>query len=628
MPHRKPSSQAASATPVAITELVLRDGHQSLIATRMRLEDMLPICERLDQVGFWALEAWGGATFDSCVRFLREDPWERLRKLRAAVRNTRLQMLIRGQNLLGYRHYADDVVKSFVARAASNGIDVFRIFDALNDFRNMQVCIDAVREAGKHAQGTICYTTSPVHSLSDFRALAKQFADAGCDSIAIKDMAGIMAPAACRELVEALKQDIGLPVAVHSHYTSGLAAMCMHEAVEAGADVIETAISPFAEGASHPATETMCAALAGTPRDPGIDMGKLEDIATYFRHVRKRYWQFESEFTGVDPRVLKHHIPGGMISNLTNQLKELGALDKIDEVLEEIPKVRKDLGYPPLVTPTSQIVGTQAVFNIIESGRRYKNTTNEVKNYLRGLYGAAPGKVSERVRKAAIGDEKPYEGRPADLLPDAELERIRSEIASLAKSEEDVLTFAMFPEVAKGYLQERAAGQLKPEALLPAPEPGVPGLEAGNGAARQGPSEFRITVHGETFHIKLTGTGVKSTEQRPMYFNIDGVPEEILLETIDEIAVAEGGEMRPAARGSGSRPRATEQGHVTTPMPGKVVKVIPAEGAAVKAGETVLVIEAMKMESEIAAPIDGTVVGILVSPGDAVNPGELLLEIH
>lgn len=612
---------------VGITELVLRDGHQSLLATRMRLEDMLPVCDRLDKVGFWSLEAWGGATFDACVRFLREDPWERLRKLRAALPNTRIQMLIRGQNLLGYRHYADDVVRSFVAKAAENGVDVFRVFDALNDIRNMDVCIKAVKESGKHAQGTICYTTSPVHSVDGFIGLARELADAGCDSIAVKDMAGIMAPGVCGELVSRLKKDIGLPVAVHSHYTSGLAGMCLLQAVEAGADVIDTAISPLAEGASHPATETICAALEGSARDPGLDQESLEGIADYFRIVRRKYWQYESRFTGVDPRVLKHHVPGGMISNLTNQLREQGALDKINEVLEEIPKVRKDLGYPPLVTPTSQIVGTQAVFNVVGGGKRYKTVTNEVKNYLRGLYGAAPGKVSEKVRRHAIGDDEVFEGRPADRLGGDEMERIRGEVGSLAQGEEDVLTFAMFPEIARAYLQERSAGQLKPEQLLPPPEEGAPAEAAKAGGT--GPSEFRITLHGETFHVRLTGSGMKTAEQRPMYFNVDGVTEEVLIETLDEIPVQPAAEGTRAAKPeAGGRPQATEPGHVTTPIPGNVVQVFAEEGMKVKQGRQLLVIEAMKMENEVVAPIDGTVVAVLVSVGDSVKPNEVLVEIH
>lgn len=626
MAKKQASKQgAAAAEPLKITELVLRDGHQSLIATRMGLDDMLPICEKLDKVGFWSLEAWGGATFDACVRFLREDPWERLRKLRQVLPNTRLQMLLRGQNLLGYRHYADDVVRSFVAKAADNGIDVFRVFDALNDFRNMEVCLQAVKDAGKHAQGAISYTTSPVHDLTGFVELAKRFANAGCASVAIKDMAGIMTPSACFELVSRLKEEVGLPVAVHSHYTSGLAGMCMLRAAEAGADVIDTAISPFAEGASHPATETMCAALQGTPRDPGLDPAQLESIADYFRVVRRKYWQFESGFTNVDPRVLKHHVPGGMISNLTNQLKEQGALDKIDEVLEEIPRVRADLGYPPLVTPTSQIVGTQAVFNVVGGGKRYQTVTKEIKNLLRGLYGATPGPVNEKVRQEAIGDEEVITCRPADLLGGSELDKIRGEIGSLATSDEDILTYAMFPEIARAYLQERAAGQLKPEELLPAPAPGAPAPSPD--AAGQAPSEFNVTLHGETFHIKLTGAGMKSAEQRPMFFTVDGVTEEVLLETLDLEPVDADAPAKPGA-GRDGLPRASKPGHVSTPMPGNVVQVLVKEGQEVKQGEAVLVIEAMKMENEIEAPIAGTVVAILVSVGDAVKPNEALVEIH
>lgn len=628
MAKKQASKQrAAAAEPLKITELVLRDGHQSLIATRMRLDDMLPICEKLDKVGFWSLEAWGGATFDACVRFLREDPWERLRKLRQVLPNTRLQMLLRGQNLLGYRHYADDVVRSFVAKAADNGIDVFRVFDALNDFRNMEVCLHAIKDAGKHAQGAISYTTSPVHDLTGFVDLAKRFADAGCGSVAIKDMAGIMTPPACFELVSRLKEEVGLPVAVHSHYTSGLAGMCMLRAAEAGADIIDTAISPFAEGASHPATETMCAALQGTPRDPGLDPAQLESIADYFRVVRRKYWQFESAFTNVDPRVLKHHVPGGMISNLTNQLKEQGALDKIDEVLEEIPRVRADLGYPPLVTPTSQIVGTQAVFNVVGGGKRYQTVTKEIKNLLRGLYGATPGPVNEEVRQEAIGDEEVITCRPADLLGGSELDKIRGEIGSLATSDEDILTYAMFPEIAQAYLQERAAGQLKPEELLPAPAPGAPASSPD--AAGQAPSEFNVTLHGETFHIKLTGAGMKSAEQRPMFFTVDGVTEEVLLETLDlEPVDADAATAKKPGAGRDGLPRASKPGHVSTPMPGNVVQVLVKEGQEVKQGEAVLVIEAMKMENEIEAPIAGTVVAILVSVGDAVKPNEALVEIH
>ena len=613
------SAKGAAVAPVGITELVLRDGHQSLIATRMRTDDMLPICETLDQAGFWSLEIWGGATFDACVRYLREDPWERLRKLRRALPNSKLQMLLRGRNLLGYRPYADDVVDAFVAQAARNGVDVFRVFDAMNDFQNMQRAVAAVKKSGKHAQGTVCFTESPVHSIPMLAELGRDFAKAECDSVAIKDMAGIMTPQACANLVLALKKTTGgLPVHVHSHATSGLAAMCLMRAAEAGADVIDTAISPFAEGASHPATETMLAALAETPRAPQIKTDALPRIAKYFRQVRRKYWQFESEFTGVDPRVLRHHVPGGMISNLTSQLREQGALDKIGEVLEEIPKVRRDLGYPPLVTPTSQIVGAQAALNVV-TGKRYASVTREVKNYFLGHYGKIPGEVDPEARKLAVGDA-PLSPPP---VGDEEMERLKNEAEGLAASEEDLLTYAMFPEIARVYLQERAAGQLKPEELLPPDSPGP----ARSAQAEKGPSEFRITVHGETHHVRVTGVGLGGdrAKGRPFYMTLDDVPEEALVEALD--VSDEERESRPAEKIPGVRPRATLPGHVTTAMPGTVLSIAAALGDAVRRGDPVLVIEAMKMEHEISAPMDGIVVGVLVGPGDAVAPGEALMEI-
>ena len=616
------SASSAGLGAVGVTELVLRDGHQSLVATRMRTDDMLPICGTLDRVGFWSLEVWGGATFDACVRYLREDPWERLRKLRRALPNSRLQMLLRGRNLLGYRPYADDVVDAFVARAAVNGVDVFRVFDAMNDFENMRRALAAVKKSGKHAQGTVCFTTSPVHSIPMLAALGKDFAKAGCDSVAIKDMAGIMTPDACAQLVSALKKTSGgLPVHVHSHATSGLAAMCLLRAAEAGADVIDTAISPFAEGASHPATETMLAALAETPRAPELDAKALPRVAKYFRQVRRKYWQHESEFTGVDPAALRHHVPGGMISNLTSQLREQGALDKIGEVLEEIPRVRRDLGFPPLVTPTSQIVAAQAAMNVV-TGKRYGGVTREVKNYFLGHYGRIPGEVDAEARRLAVGD--------APLSPPAvgeeEMERLRNEAEGLAGSEEDLLTYAMFPEIARVYLQERAAGQLKPEELAVRPEEGAAAGGAGE-VAEKAPSEFRITVHGETHHVRVTGVGLGGdrAKGRPFYMTLDDVPEEALVESLD--VSDEEREARPAERLPGVRPRAVLPGHVTTAMPGTVLSVAAALGDSVRKGEAVLVIEAMKMEHEIAAPMDGVVVGVLVGAGDAVAPGEALMEI-
>ncbi|KXJ31035.1 sodium-extruding oxaloacetate decarboxylase subunit alpha [Pseudomonas sp. HUK17] len=597
---------------IQITDTILRDAHQSLLATRMRTEDMLPICAKLDQVGYWSLEVWGGATFDACVRFLKEDPWERLRQLRQALPNTRLQMLLRGQNLLGYRHYSDDVVEAFVERAAANGIDVFRIFDAMNDVRNLETAIRAVKASGKHAQGTLCYTTSPVHSVAAFVDQAKRMADLGVDSIAIKDMAGLLTPYATGELVKALKEALTLDVVVHSHDTAGVAAMCQLKAVENGADRIDTAISSMAWGTSHPGTESMVAALRDTPYDTGLDLELLQEIGLYFHAVRKKYHQFESEFTGVDTRVQVNQVPGGMISNLANQLREQGALNRMNEVLEEIPRVRKDLGYPPLVTPTSQIVGTQAFFNVL-AGERYKTITNEVKLYLQGRYGKAPGAICEQLRKQAIGQEEVIEGRPADLLS-PELARLRAEIGDLAKREEDVMTFAMFPDIGRKFLEERAAGTLVPEALLPMPSTDGVAAVGGQGV----PTAFSVDVHGETYQVDITGIGLKSEGKRHFYLSIDGVPEEVVFEASGDF-VAEGGQRRRQAE----RP-----GDVSTTMPGNIVEVLVKEGDQVKAGQGVLVTEAMKMETEIQASIAGTVTAVRVAKGDRVNPGEVLIEIE
>jgi pyruvate carboxylase subunit B len=594
---------------ITVTDTILRDAHQSLIATRMRLEDMLPICDKLDKVGYWSLEVWGGATFDSCIRFLKEDPWERLRQLRAALPNTRLQMLLRGQNLLGYRHYSDDVVKAFVAKAAVNGIDVFRIFDAMNDVRNLRVAIEAVKAAGKHAQGTICYTTSPVHTVESFVELGRRMQEKGVDSLAIKDMAGLLTPYATAELVKALKAEIDLPVFIHSHDTAGLGAMCQLKAIEAGADHIDTAISSFAWGTSHPGTESMVAALRGSEYDTGLDLELLQEIGLYFYGVRKRYHQFESEFTAVDTRVQVNQVPGGMMSNLANQLKEQGALHRINEVFAEIPRVREDLGFPPLVTPTSQIVGTQAVFNVL-AGERYKTITNEVKLYLQGRYGKAPGKVNEHLRFQAIGTEEVIDVRPADLLK-PEMTKLRAEIGELARNEEDVLTYAMFPDIGRKFLEERKAGTLVPEALLPIPT-------AGAGPTSEGvPTEFLIDVHGETYRVDITGVGLKGEGKRHFYLSIDGMPEEGVFEPLNEFV----------AGGSGKRKQAGAPGDVSTSMPGNIVDVLVKEGDKVKAGQPILITEAMKMETEVQAPIGGTVKAIHVAKGDRVNPGELLVEI-
>ena len=597
----------SGARPIEVTEVILRDAHQSLIATRMRTEDMLPICEQLDAVGFWSLEVWGGATFDACIRFLKEDPWARLRQLRAALPNTRLQMLLRGQNLLGYRHYADDVVEGFVAKSAENGIDVFRVFDALNDLRNIETAMKGVKRCDKHAQGTICYTTSPAHTSELFVEQAKQLESMGADSIAIKDMAGLLTPYATFELVSAIKQSVALPLAIHSHATSGLAPMCQLKAIEAGADRIDTAIASFAGGTSHPATEFQVAALQGTEFDTGLSLEKLTSINDYFREVRKRYHQFESEFTREDISVQINQVPGGMMSNLANQLKDQNALERINEVFDEIPRVREDLGFPPLVTPTSQIVGTQAVYNVL-AGERYKTITNEVKRYLQGGYGQPPAPVNEAVRKKAIGNEGVSEERPADSLA-PELAKLRSEIGDLAESDEDVLTFAMFPDLGREFLEQRRDGTLQPEALLPA--------DPGNSTEGTTATEFKLDVHGETYEVAITGVGDSGGGRRKLYVSLDGMPEEVIFEPLNEYV----------AEGSGRRMKATEPGHVTAAMPGNVVDVLVKLGDEVSAGQAVMVTEAMKMESEINTNVAGKVLEINVVKGDRVTPGEVLMEI-
>jgi len=602
---------------VHITDVILRDAHQSLIATRLRTEDMLPACAQLDEIGYWSLECWGGATFDACLRFLKEDPWERLAKLKAALPKTRLQMLLRGQNLLGYRHYSDDVVKAFVKQAAETGIDVFRIFDALNDVRNLKTAIEAVKQSGKHAQGTICYTTSPVHDTQSFVALAKDLSELGCDSIAIKDMAGLLTPYATSELVKALKDAIDLPLHLHSHATSGLAEMCQLKAIEAGCRHIDTALSSWAGGTSHPPTESLVTALKGTHYDTGLNLDRLKEVNDYFAGVRKKYRRFESEYTGIDTQVHLFQVPGGMISNLANQLKERNALDRIGEVYKEIPAVRKDLGYPPLVTPTSQIVGTQAVLNVL-TGKRYETITNEVKRYLQGGYGKAPAPVDPDLQKRAIGSEEPIDCRPADLLK-PELEHLREAIGHLALNDRDVLSYAMFPEVGKQFLEQRSSGTLTPEPLDIEP--------VAEGGIKKAPTEFNVALHGESYHVKVTGAGPKNQMLRHFYFMVDGVPEEIVVETLDEIVLDGGTQGAVKSNIASKRRRPTEPGDVGVRMPCNVLEVLVKVGQKVDAGQAVLVTEAMKMETEVTAPIAGIVKAVHVVKGEPANPDEVLIEI-
>ena len=609
---------------INITELVLRDGHQCHIATRLRTEDMLPICPTLDKLGFWSIEAWGGATFDACVRYLKEDPWERLKKLRKALPNSRIQMLLRGQNLLGYRHYSDDVVDLFVKKSADNGVDVFRVFDAMNDIRNIELSIKAVKKYKKHAEGTISFTTSTVHNVDYFVELAKKIEALGSDSVAIKDMAGLLTPQVTKDLVSSLVKNVSIPIHVHSHATAGLASINLIAAVESGATMIDTCNSSFSEGASHPTTESIVVALEDLGYETGVNLSAITEVSQYLKDVRKKYWQFESEFTDLDPRVLINQVPGGMISNLSSQLKDQSALDKMNHVLDEIPNVRKDLGYPPLVTPTSQIVGTQAVLNVI-TGERYKSITNEVKNYFLGQYGAAPSNVDEKIKKLAIADQKPITCRPADLIkPEIESLKVKSE--AFAKNDEDILTYAMFPDLAEIFLQERNAGTLEPEVLLDK-------SEANQASGHYAPSEFNITLHGETYHIKLTGSGHAGEAERPFYVSVDGVTEEVLVETLDEILV-NGNSHQPSgdkvknSSSSASRPKPSHEGCVTTAMPGTIIDIKVAVGDKVSAGDGVVVIEAMKMENEIQAPKAGTVTSVHIAKGDSVSPNETLIEIQ
>ncbi|MBL7479628.1 sodium-extruding oxaloacetate decarboxylase subunit alpha [Legionella bononiensis] len=587
-----------------ITDVTLRDAHQCLIATRMRTEDMLPVCSKMDQVGYWAMEVWGGATFDSCLRFLKEDPWARLRLLRQALPNTQLSMLLRGQNLLGYRHYADDVVKAFIKSAANNGVDVFRIFDALNDPRNLRVAIDEVKLHNKHAQGTICYTTSPVHTLDNFLDLGKSLAEMGCDSIAIKDMAGLLTPFATVELFRGLSEETHLPIHLHSHTTSGLATTCHYEAVLAGCQHIDTAISSFSGGASHPPTEALVAAFAGTDYDTGLDLSLLLEIDDYFKKVRKKYAQFESEARDIDPRVQLYQVPGGMISNLYSQLKEQNALDKMDAVHLEIPKVRKDLGYPPLVTPTSQVVGTQAVINVL-TGERYKTITNEVKLYCQGKYGMAPGKISSTLCKKAIGNTDVIDVRPADLLPH-ELAQLRKEINELALSDEDVLIYAMFPEIGRQFLEQRKNDKLVPELLLP---------ESGS-TDKKALSEFDIAFHGESYHVKVAGFGTAEQGQQSCFLWVDGVPEEVVVQRAEFEDKA-----NPSVK------TRLGPGDITVAIPGTIIAVHVRAGDQVKRGQPVLVLEAMKMETEIQATRDGVILEVLCQKGDKVTPNQVLIRM-
>jgi pyruvate carboxylase subunit B len=574
---------------IQITDTTLRDAHQSLIATRMRTRDMLPIAEKLDAVGFFSLEVWGGATFDSCIRYLNEDPWDRLKALRAKVKNTRLQMLLRGQNLVGYRHYSDDVVREFIRLSVKNGVDVFRVFDALNDIRNMELSIQVAKSYGVHVQGTICYTTSPVHSVEGFAGMAEKLQELGSDSICIKDMAGLITPAAASDLVKAIKKRVTVPVDLHSHCSSGMAPLSYYAAALSGVDILDTAFSAFGWGSSQPTTESVVAALQGTPYDTGLDLGKLYEIGEYFAALFAKYKAlFTGEATRPNLAVLLHQIPGGMISSLVSQLKEQNALDKLDDVLQEVPKVRADLGYPPLVTPTSQIVGIQAVLNVM-AGQRYTKVTQEVKNYLLGYYGRAPGKVNEQVRKDVIGNERPIEVRPADLMP-PELEKARNDAQKLGilRREEDLVTYALYPQVAVKFLR----GEAKEEAL-PSGAEAPPGGRVPN--VLDIPSEFNVEVDGEVFTVRITP-------------KVDG--------------------RGSVAMGQAEKPQKAAKGSVICPMPGMILAVKVKLGDKVNEDDVVVILEAMKMQSEIRSPHSGVVKQVLVNEGDLVKGGAVLAVVE
>ncbi len=576
-----------SGSRLLITDTTLRDAHQSLIATRMRTEDMLSLTRSIDKAGFFSVEAWGGATFDSCIRFLNEDPWERLTLLKEELKKTPIQMLLRGQNLVGYRHYSDDVVDKFVDLSYKNGVDIFRVFDALNDVRNMDRSMKRVKETGAHLQATISYTISPVHSVKGFVEMARDLYSYDCDSICIKDMAGLISPGDARDLICGIKDEMDVLVDLHCHCTSGLAPMSYQAAIEAGVDILDTAMSPFAMGTSQPPTESCVASVSGTSRDTGIDMLALREIRNECNKLRSKYGGlFMPVAERIDSDVLIYQLPGGMITNLVSQLQQQDALDRLLEVIEEIPKVRKDLGYPPLVTPTSQIVGTQAVLNVL-LGERYKTITGEVTEYVKGQYGRSPAAISDEIRKKIIGDEPVITCRPADLI-ESTYEKMEAEAraAGLIKKDEDILTYILFPAIAPSFLKgERAAEKIPVKSLIPESESGKASLLI--------PEVMQVEVDGEAFTVRILSTGeIGSVESR-----VHAPPAEV-------------------------------EGGIKSHMQGMVLEFKVATGDKVKEGDTLLILEAMKMENPISSPIDGTVGELFVQAGDTVQNGDVLLVVQ
>ena len=579
-------------TRVAITDTTFRDAHQSLIATRMRTRDLLPIAEKMDSVGFFSLEVWGGATFDVCIRFLNEDPWDRLRSLKEVITETPLQMLLRGQNLVGYRNYPDDVVIKFVEKSAENGVDIFRIFDALNDVRNMEIPIIAAKKTGAHVQGTISYTISPVHTIETFVAFARELASLECDSICIKDMAGLISPHTAHDLIKALKDEVGLPIDLHSHSTSGMASMSYLAACRAGVDILDTAFSPFSGGASQPPTETVVASLNETPYDTGLDLVLLTEIKKYFAEMRWKYRSILDPISEtIDTSVLVHQIPGGMLSNLVSQLKEQDAMDRYDDVLLEMPKVREDLGYPPLVTPTSQIVGTQAVLNVL-MGERYKVIPKEVRDYVCGIYGKPPAPVSEWLISKVLGEETDVivTCRPADLLkPELEKRTREAEELGIVKKEEDILTYALYPQIAPKFLR----GEAEEEELRPATATTATTATAGVPNHAGAYNKFKVVVDGEAFDVAIEPTGATTIEEK---------------------------RLPPDA--------ASVEGGVRSNMQGMILGLKVEKGDAVEKGDVVAVIEAMKMENNLHASQSGIVREIFVSEGDTVGTGDVVMSIY
>ena len=586
--------------PLGITDVVLRDAHQSLVATRMRIDDMLPIAEKLDQVGFWSLESWGGATFDSCIRYLGEDPWERIRRFKEAMPNTPQQMLFRGQNILGYRHYADDLVDKFVERAAVNGVDVFRVFDAMNDPRNLETAINSVRKQDKHAQGTMSYTISPVHTIDSWLDMARTIESMGADSLCIKDMAGLLKPYVAFDLITKLKQTVQIPIHMQCHATTGLSMPTYLKAIEAGIDNVDTAISSMSMTYGHSPTETIVASLDSTNWDTGLDIKLLEEIASYFREVRKKYVKFEGSLKGIDSRILVAQVPGGMLTNLESQLREQNAAEKLDEVLEEIPKVREDLGFIPLVTPTSQIVGTQAVLNVI-SGERYRNITKETEGVLKGEYGATPSPVNQKLQAKVLNGKEAINCRPADLL-EPEFEKQKADLIGLAEAEnitlkneiDDTLTYALFPQIGWRFLKNRD----NPEAFEAIPsEDDLKPARKNSGEVNSG--IYTVEVEGKSYMVRVSDGG-------------------------DISQLTELSESKPSVEVQATSGEIIE---VAAPLAGNVFKVAVDIGDNISEGEIILVLEAMKMETEIRSTSTGIVTQIFVAGGDAVKVGDVLLTL-